>query len=226
MRAIVSLLVLVVAVVTAVPPPALGAESAPENAATPEKAAAYDLTVIVYAPDAGPAQVAIGYPRVVDHAAIQKGLGELVQRTGAVISSTQIRDEREGRGMGETGTAVEFAAAGLIPGAQGALPVGPIIRSLPEWQHMRLAFVVGEAFPWIGPGTTMADGFAVQLVSSMKPIEYDVERKSSRLAPPAVTTQQKAVSAAAVPAVLIGLPAGFLIGWLTYGAGGARARRS
>jgi hypothetical protein len=205
--------------------PAVGAEAAPETGGAAEsagatKAVAYDLTVIVVVPEIGPAQVAIGYPKVVDHAVIGKGLGELAQRTGAVVSSVEIREGQQGRGMSETGTAVAFAAAGLIREGQGVLPVGPIIRSLPEWEHMRLVFLVGGAFSWTGPGTATADGYAVRVVSSMKPIEYDVERKSSRLTPPPVTPRQHPVSAAVLPAVLIGLPAGLLIGWLVYGSGG------
>ena len=190
--------------------------------------AAYDLTVIVYAPDVGPAQVAISYPRVVDHAAIEKGLGELAGRTGAVISAVKVTDGQRGQGMSETGTAVEFSAVGLIRQAQGSLPVGAVIKSLPEWEHMRLAFLVGEAFRWTGPGATTAEGFAVRVVSSMKPIEYDVERKSEELAPPAPPVEEKPVSLAVLPAVLIGLPAGFATGWLVAGErqrGGSRSGR-
>ena len=181
------------------------------------KTVSYDLTVLVYAPDVGPAQVAIGYPKVVDHAAIVKGLGELAGRTGARMSGVRISDGRQARGMAEVGTAAEFTATGLLDEKRGALPVGPIIRSLPEWQHMRLAFMVGERFPWSGPGTTTADGFSVRLLSSMQPYEYDVERKSSRLAPQEVAPQRRAESRAVLPALLMGLLAGFAIGWLATG---------
>jgi hypothetical protein len=193
--------------------PAAGLSAAEEAA----KTAPYDLTVLVYAPDVGPAQVAMSYPKVVDHVAIETGLGELARRTAARIGGVRISDGRQARGMAEVGTAVEFTATGLLDEARGALPVGPIVRSLPEWQHMRLAFMVGERFPWRGPGTTAADGFAVRLLSSMQPYEYDVERKRGRLAPTVVAPQKRAESRAVAPALLMGLLAGFAIGWLATG---------
>ena len=191
-----------------------------------QEATSYDLMVLVYAPDVGPAQVAMSYPKVVDHAAIEKGLGELARRTGARISGARISDGRQARGTAEVGTAVEFTATDLLDEARGGLPVGAIIRSLPEWQHMRLAFMVGEGFRWSGPGTTTADGFSVRLVSSMQPYEYDVERKSGRLAPPVVAPQKRAESRAVLPALLIGLLAGFAIGWLATGERQRTGRRS
>jgi len=182
-----------------------------------QEATSYDLMALVYAPGMGPAQVAMSYPKVVDHAAIEKGLGELARRTGAKITGVRFSDGKQARGTAEVGTAVEFTATGLLDEKRGALPVGPIIRSLPEWQHMRLAFMVGEGFPWSGPGTTTADGFSVRLLGSMQPYEYDVERKSSRLAPPEVAPQRRAESRAVLPALLMGLVAGFAIGWLATG---------
>jgi hypothetical protein len=204
---------------------ALGA-SAAAAAWGAERPPAYDLTVLVYAPDVGPARVAISYPRVVDHAVIQRGLGELAQRTGAVISGVRIRDGKQGQGMAETATAVECVAAGLVQQPQGMLPVGPIIRSLPDWKHMRLVFVVGEGFRWIGPRATTADEFGVRLISSMEPYEYDVESRSGRSAPPAGATERKPVSSAVLPALLIGLPTGFAIGWLAAGDRQRSAPRS
>jgi hypothetical protein len=188
----------------------------------------YDLIVLVYAPEAGPAQVAMSYPKVVDHAAIEQGLVELARRTGARISGVRISNGRQGRGMAEVGTAAEFTATGLLDQLRGrplgALPVGPMIRSLPEWRHLRLVFMVGEGFPWSGPGTTTADGFSVRLLSGMQPYEYDVERKSSRLAPREVarkrvgaTRRAARTSGAVLPALLMGLLAGFAIGWLATG---------
>ncbi len=200
----------------------LSAQAGNGEAAIAAKTTPYDLTVIVYAPEAGPAQVAMSYPRLVDHDAIRKGLDELAQRTRSVLAGTNIVDGQQGRGISETGTAVEFAATGLVREGQGALPVGPIIRSLPNWQHMRLVFVVGATFRWVGPQSAYADGFAVQVISSMKPIEYDVERKNRALAPPAGAKAQIQGAPATLPAVLIGLPAGFAIGWLIYGFGGGR----
>jgi len=181
------------------------------------KAASYDLTVLVYAPEAGPAQVAMSYPKVVDRTAIKKGLGDLARRTDARISGVRISDGQQARGLAEVGTAVEFTASGLVEATRGALPVGPMIRSLPEWQHVRLAFMVGEGFPWTGPGATTADGFSVRLLSSMQPYEYDVERKSGRLAPPVGAAEKRPRSRALAPALVMGLVAGFAIGWLATG---------
>ncbi len=200
----------------------LGAQLSPRPAVAAERAT-YDLMVIVYAPDVGPAQVALSYAKMVDHVAIQKGLTELAQRTGAVISNAQVQEGRLGRGTTEMGTGVELAAAGLISPRGGALPVEPIIRSLPEWNRMRLVFVVGDAFLWMGPQATTADGFVVQVVSSMKPIEYDVERKSSSTLPSTeqasnAALEQARVSSAALPVALTGLLAGFFVGWLLVSA--------
>jgi hypothetical protein len=196
----------------------IGAAQAGGLAAAEEpRTVPYDLTVLVYAPESGPAQVAMSYAKLVDHAAIEQGLGELARRTGARISGARISDGRQARGMSEVGTAAEFTATGLLDEARGALPVGPIVRSLPAWEHMRLAFMVGERFRWSGPGTATADGFSVRLLSSMQPYEYDVERKSGRLAPPEVASRRGAESRAVMPALLMGLLAGFVIGWLATG---------
>lgn len=177
----------------------------------------YDLMVLVYAPDEGPARAALSYPTVVDHKAIERGLEELGRRSGARIGEVRISEGRLGRGMPEAGTSVEFAAEGLVREGQGALPVGPIVRSLVEWRRMRLVFVVGESFRFAGPQSTEADGYRVQLVSSMKPYEYDVERRSSRLSAPEGVAKPPPAPAGLIPAALIGLPAGVAMGWLVLG---------
>ena len=187
----------------------------PIQAGGPVAIPGYDLTVIIVAPDIGPAQVALSYPKLVDHAALQQAIGALAAKTGASVTDLQIEDGRQGRGLPETGTAAQFSARGLLDPRGSALPVGPIIRSLPEWRHMRLVFMVGEAFRFMGPAEAVADGFSVQLVTRMKPYEYDVERKSGEAAPRSeVAAKQEQVSSALLPAMLVGLPAGFLVGWL------------
>jgi predicted GIY-YIG superfamily endonuclease len=197
------------------------------RAAEAEARPSYDVMVLVYAPDEGPARVAMSYPAVVDHEAIRRGLGELARRSGATIGDVRISDGKLGRGMAEMGTAAEFAARGLVREAQPALPVGPIIRSMPEWRRMRLVFVVGEGFQWAGPRTTAADGFALDLVSSMKPYEYDVEIRSSGPVPPEAAAKPAPGPAGVLPALLIGLPAGVAMGWLALGERqGSRARTS
>jgi hypothetical protein len=176
--------------------------------------AEYDLTVIVLAPDVGPSQVALSYPTVMDHEAVAGGIRELAERTGAAIGEVEMRDERRGRGMEEEGTAASFLALGLLLPRAGALPVGPIVRSLPDWSRMRLVFVVGEKATYSGPVDTNADGFVVRLVNRMKPYEYDVERKTRSAPPGEARPEEERPSGALLPAALIGLPAGLIVGWL------------
>lgn len=186
-------------------------------------AAPYDLMVLVYAPDDGPAQVALGYAGLVDHTVVRNGIAELARRSGAAISGINLRDQQQGQGVPAKATAAEFTAIGLLSPLTGALPVGAIIRSLPEWQHARLVFVVGERFTFTGPVSVRADGFSLQLVNAMKPYEYDVER-STEGAPataPAVRPR-KARPQPWLPALLIGLPIGALVGWLASDRGTGR----
>lgn len=174
----------------------------------------YDLTVIVFAPDAGPAQVALSYATLVDRTTLQEGLDALAQATGASIDQVEIEDAQQARGGPEKATAAQFAATSLVRPQTGTLAVGPIIRSLPEWHRMRLVFIVGEEFPFVGPVDASVDGFVVTLINRMKPYEYDVERKSGGAATPDTAAEREPASRALLPAVLIGLPAGFLVGWL------------
>ncbi len=185
----------------------------------------YDCTVIVFAPDAGPAQVALSYPTVIDHTTLREGIQSLAQATGASIRQVEVEDGQQARGGPAKGTAAQFTADGLLRPHTGALPVGPIIRSLPHWHRMRLAFMVGEQFTFAGPSDASADGFVVRLVNRMKPYEYDVERKSGGAAAPEAAEEEKPASRALLPAVLIGLPAGFLVGWLLGDVAPARPRR-
>jgi hypothetical protein len=174
----------------------------------------HDLTVIVLAPDVGPAQVALSYPTVMDHEVVAEGIRELAERSGASIGEVEIEDELRGRGMEEEGTAASFPALGLLRPRTRALPVGPIARSLPDWNRMRLVFVVGENAAYSGPVDTEADGFVVRLVNRMKPYEYDVERKTGRVAPREAEAEGERPPGALLPVALIGLPAGVIVGWL------------
>jgi len=93
------------------------------------------------------------------------------------------------------------------------LPVGAVIRSLPDWQHMRLAFVVGEQFTFLGPTGAIADGFAVRLINQVAAYEYDVERMSERLTPPR-EPDLPARRPPLLPAALIGAVTGLAAGWM------------
>ncbi len=183
----------------------------PAVAAAPPE---HDLTVIVFASDTGPAQVALSYPEVIDHQALADGIRRLAEQTGASVGQVEITDSQQAQGMPGQGTAAQFAAEGLVRVRTGALPVGPIIRSLPHWRRMRLVFMVGDDFPFVGPGDTAADGFVLRLVNRMKPYEYDVERKSGGVAPEEETVEEESGAGALLPAALIGLPAGLIVGWL------------
>lgn len=180
----------------------------------------YDLMVLVYAPNIGPSQVALSYSKVVGHGTLSAGIEGLGERTGAKITDIAIQDEQQAQGMPGEGTAAGFVASGLIQAETGMLPVGPLIRSLPSWEHARLVFIVGEEFSLVGPTSVVADGYAVQLVDSMKPYEYDVERKSGSTTESSVPAQQGNWRSL-IPAMLIGLPVGAVVGWLlgSWGVG-------
>ncbi len=188
-----------------------GAAAAQETASQTD----FDLSVLVLVPDLGPAQVALSYSKLVDHKALGAAISKIAQNTGASVSGLQIKDARQARGLSASATAAEFTIQGLVNPRGGALPVGPIIRALPEWRRLRLVFLVSEAFVFLGPTQATADGFSIRLVNRMKPYEYDVERSSREAAPTkAAAVEKKQVSTALLPAIIIGLPAGFLVGWL------------
>jgi len=174
----------------------------------------YDLSVIVLARSAAPTQVALSYSRVIDEGRLRAGIGELGERSGAQIGGVQIRDTALARGSTQVATGAQFAAPGLINWETGVLPVGAIIRSLPGWEHMRMIFIVDEGFPFSGPTQVTADGFAVRLVNRMEAYEYDVERMTGRIGPPGEGVPLGEKSAALLPAVLIGVPPGLVLGWL------------
>jgi hypothetical protein len=174
----------------------------------------YDLTVLVVTPPSGPTQLAVSYPRVVDHDTLSAGIGGLARATGGVLGDVEMVDLQRARGDPQQGTAAQVAITGLIRTASGSLPVGPIIRALPDWQHARLVFIMPTQFAFVGPRDTIADGFAVQLVNDMQAYEYDVERKSVGSAPSTQATAARRTQRPMLSVVLIGLPAGFLVGWL------------
>lgn len=184
----------------------------------------YDLIVLVIAPKEGPATVVASYPQVTDHQALREGVAELGRRARATVSQVQVRDAVLTRETAARGTDAEFAAAGLVRSG-GPLPVGPIVRALPDWRHLRLVFVVEEGFRFAGPTEVALTGFSVRLVSDQAPYEYDVERTTGR--PRAAPTSEPGEEAeteppprarrGVLPAVMIGLPSGLLLGWLLYG---------
>jgi len=203
----------------------------------------YDIVVMVIASGSGDPQVALSYARPVSHRALRSGIEGLARGTGAKVSGVAIRDARVARGIAEKGTDAEFSAAGLI-GEDGPLPVGPIIRSLPEWEHMRLVFALREDYPFAGPFDVTADGFGVRLVNRVATYEYDVERISKtgraqdRSGVAGSLGSSGAGAAESLPsarglsqqllwAALIALPSGLLLGWLVYGwlARAGRRRR-
>ena len=208
----------------------------------------YDLLVMVVARGGGPTRVALSYPAAVDHGRLRAGIAELGRRAKAKPSQMEIRDARLAKPAPGTGTDAEFLAAGLV-GKSGQLPVGPIMRSLPDWEHMRLVFVLDPSYPFSGPRDVQADGFAVRLVNQVATYEYDVERTSGKVAPAGPVELEQPLSAtgmaaparrgsgagsaagargqAMLSAALIGMPSGLLVGWLLSGwrERAARARR-
>lgn len=201
----------------------------------------YDIMVMVAAAGGKPAQVAISYPEAIDQASLRAGIEELGRRGHFTPGQVVIRDAPLAQQVATPGTDAQFTAPGFID-PSGRLPVGPIVRSLPEWNHMRLVFLLGPNYPFSGPGDAAADGLAVRLVNRVATYEYDVERISGKL-PPADEANGSAgaavsqasgatdksspapgVSHQVLPAVLIGLPSGLLAGWLLYGWRGRRSR--
>lgn len=207
----------------------------------------YDVMVMVAAGEAGMAQVVVSYPNVVDHAALQaaiEGLGRLAEFTPSRLA---IRDAPLAKQVSASGTDAQFDAPGLI-GSAGQLPVGPIARSLSQWDHMRLVFMLDPKYPFTGPTDVTAEGLAVRLVNRVATYEYDVERISRSAAPPGeaeatagaarpgvpvdaangertASRQLPSFAHQVLPAALIGLPSGLLVGWLLFGWRERRWRR-
>lgn len=184
----------------------------------------YDLMVLVIAPKEGPAAVVASYPEVTDHEALRQAVAELGRRARATVSQVRVRDAALTREAAAQGTDAEFSAVGLVKSGQ-PLPVGPIVRAMPDWRHLRLVFVVEEGFRFAGPTEVALTGFSVRLVSDQAPYEYDVERTTGRpqAAPASEPGEEEETEPpprprqGVLPAVMIGLPSGLLLGWLLYG---------
>ena len=168
-------------------------------------------------------QVALSYAHLVDHERLRASIEDLMARGGGsagqiVIEDAPLEVQTEATEKPpELATAAQFQAPGLVDARSGVLPVGAIIRSLPDWRHMRLIFVVGEGFPFGGPYQTAADGFVLRLINQVEAYEYDVERMSGKLAPAGETSIPERPSAPLLPAALIGAVAGLAAGWLLGG---------
>jgi len=208
--------------------------AAASAARLPSSTTPCDLTVLVVArplAEGGQrpaAQVALSYAQPVQHRRLRAGIEELMARVGASAAEIVIRDtplvpHADPGEAPQLATAAQFQAPGLVPLSGGMLPVGIIIRALPDWRHMRLIFVVGEQFVFLGPTGAVADGFSLRLLNQparpgVEVYEYDVERMSERLAPPKGADQPgPGPGPPLLPAALIGVVTGLAAGWLLAG---------
>ncbi|MGD0111358.1 MAG: hypothetical protein ABSD48_05790 [Armatimonadota bacterium] len=201
--------------------------------------------VMVAANGPGPADVVVSYPGVIDHVVLESAIRQLGKSVGFTPAGFAVRDAALAQHVSANGTDAEFKASGLVAGS-GRLPVGAIIRSLPQWEHMRLVFILDPTYPFVGPTDVTAEGFAVRLVNRVATYEYDVERISGKAAPPGEATATGGVTRGpstglgdrgqaaqappsflqqVLPAALIGLPGGLLAGWLLFGWRERRWRR-
>ena len=177
----------------------------------------YDLTVLVLLAADDSAQVALSYSHPVDHEALRSAIQKVAHETGAQVSGVGVHDGPLAAGSRAIGTSAGFAARGLVRRDTGFLPVGPIAQSLPSWHHMRLTFVVGEDFPFGGPISASGDGLSIRLVEPVAPYDYDVERISGTAAAanvPRPAPPPPASGPSSLVAGLVGVGAGFLLGWL------------
>lgn len=187
-----------------------GGVRAAEAQAAPER---YDLAVLVLVPSGAPLQVALSYSATVDHERLRADIARIMASVGSQPEGLRIEDAGLGRGTAAVGTAAQFAAPGLLRRDGGTLPVGPIIRALPEWRRMRLGFVLPEGFRFVGPEDTTVDGFSVHLVSDVGAYEYDVERIKETMTPPSPPASGEGGAGPLLLAALAGAPTGFLVGW-------------
>jgi len=176
--------------------------------------APYDLTVVVLATGPGPTRVALSYSHQVDHDGLREAIRQLCGLANCQATEVAIRDAPLEEGSPVLSTSGEFAAAGLVRAGRGALPVGPVVRSLPEWRHLRLVFMVGEDYPFCGPTDSTVDGFVVRLVNRLVAYEYDVELKGGSVVPPDESAPSDRPSEPLLLSVLFGTPSGFLFGLL------------
>ncbi len=192
---------------------ALLAAAGPAGAAE-APAPAHDLIVLVMARSPLPTQVFLSYSHVVDEGRLRGGIAEVGERTGAQLGEVVVEQAPLRKSSEELATAARFAAPGLIRAETGGLPLGALVRALPEWEHMRVVFVVDEGFPFAGPKGMAADGYVVRLVEQVEGYEYDVERMSGTMGPAGGSRSSEQRSAPVAPAVLIGAAPGLLLGWL------------
>ncbi len=192
----------------------LSSSAAPGAAPGPAAGPDYDLAVLVIARDPHVALVGLGYSRSIDHKLLEESIDKLMARAHGRAEQLVIEDSPLGEAPVRLVTEAQFAAPGLIDREGGVLPVGVIARSLPEWRRMRLAFLVEEQFPFHGPGDASADGLVVKLINDMQAYEYDVERNSEPTAAPTTPEPVRPKPVSPLPAALIGMPTGFLLGWV------------
>ncbi len=136
----------------------------------------YDLTVIAIGSRPTPTQVAATYSHAVKHDALQKAMGELARATRTPVSNLVLQDAPLYHESKVVSTGVEFSSPGFI--SSGApLPAEAIVRAFPEWRHLRLAFITGSGFRFVGPADgTLVDGLRLRLITTASGYEYDVER--------------------------------------------------
>ncbi len=193
-------------------------------AAAPTGPARCDLTVLVLAapPEGAPsspsALVALSYAHLVDHQRLRSAIADLAARTRIKASDVRIEDSPLERtassSQADLATAAQFQAPGLVRPHSGVLPVGSIIRALPDWRRMRLIFLVGDRFPFRGPHQAAADGFVLRLLNQVAAYEYDVERMSGRIPPAEEASAAPPPAEPLLPAALIGIVTGLAAGWL------------
>jgi len=203
---------------------ALLAGSGGDGSQAQSPGAEYDLVVLVVA-EAGQAEfVALSYTRAIESAALKESIERLGEAAGCRVSGISIREVPVQRGARELASDADFAAPGLIDLRGGGLPVGPMIRSFADWNRMRLVFLVGDEFPFAGPGDAEVEGFAVRLLGRVAPYEYDVERRrgtpqaGGETPPPQPRQSPHAGPFAWAVGGLCGA-LGLLLGWFVSGRG-------
>ncbi len=125
----------------------------------------YDTTVMVVNTGDGACEVAVAWDRVESHQAVARAVTSLARAIGARVSGLAVREEPLVRGTSARATSAEFRAVGLV--RSGApLPVEALARALPDWAGMRLAFLLGPSFTFVGPPQGEAAGAQFRLLPS------------------------------------------------------------
>jgi hypothetical protein len=139
-------------------------------------AAEYDLTVIAMGVSPTPTQVAATYAHAVKHDALRTALDGLAHATGRRVESLVFQEVPLYPHSDIVSTGAEFASPGLVVSGL-PLPVEALARALPEWRHLRIAFITGKGFRFAGPPDGIAiDGARARLMTTASGYEYDVER--------------------------------------------------